>query len=204
MRNLVQIVRGSTFDANLCDETECLAIDKVLGGNKCEWRISTFPFYNCFEIPKKYTLQTALDKINNDKLTGSYQDNKDFIDKLSSDGVITSEDYLLVTAIDNQGKDIERLKYILESNLGVSQNSWTVDSAVDKTNELLKTYGNVKYSDNLEVRKFIDDICLQNILSASDCEDVKGIGILNVENNLNYVRTLLRQIQIARTATASQ
>jgi hypothetical protein len=123
---------------------------------------------------------------------------------LLNDNVISSSEYLLVTQVDNQGKDIERLKYILESNLGVSQTSWTVDSAFDKTNELLKTYGNVKYSYNLEVRKFIDEICYQGLLSADECDDIRGYGPINLENNVNYVRNLLVQKKSGETNSETQ
>lgn len=75
---------------------------------------------------------------------------------------------------------------------------WTTEKALEKINEFLKNkdIGNVDYSDNDEVKRFIDELCLQKILTSDQCSEIEG-GLFGIgEENLEYVRNLLRQKQL--------
>ncbi|OYT36608.1 hypothetical protein B6U91_00740 [Candidatus Pacearchaeota archaeon ex4484_71] len=71
---------------------------------------------------------------------------------------------------------------------------WTLEDAMCYAQDL---DSNLKYSDNQEIKKFIDGLCANNILDDSQCTDVKGDGSwfltrwANVENPLKDVEKIL-------------
>lgn len=207
---------GGVF--NNCDETECEAINTLLGGNACKWDNPNIIFYECVEALKvqeeiggsrkdctsNIDLNEAIEKSK--ELTGTYSDNKDFVDELYNCGILTHEEYIHVKEPNflGQEKSIWQLQNILQQKEGtaVTKTSWTIGTALDKINEFLKdpAIGNVEYSDNEDVKKFIDEICSQELINEDDCGDIKGIGFFGLaDENLEYVRNLLRQNQLAES-----
>jgi len=156
----------------------------------------------------KWTIQTALNEINSKKLTGSYYEgnNKEFFDKLLSDGVITFDEHNSITLLYGEN-DIDELKTLLEKKLGKSSsettqqtsstNKWTIQTALDNIDVLLKRYGNVVYGYNYDIMNFIDELHNEKILSDEEYDEIDG-GFLGIgEENLEYVKNLLKQKQLA-------
>ncbi|MEN7982212.1 MAG: hypothetical protein ABFQ65_02100 [Nanoarchaeota archaeon] len=135
-------------------------------------------------VPEEYNAQTALDEINSEGLSGSYYENEDFFDKLLADEVLTFDEHNSITFLYGE-EDIDELKKLLEKKLGknIETRIWTVEEAYREVSGLRG-----KYSDN---KKFIDELCSQNILTEDECNEIIGEGLFNIEEDMSYVRKLL-------------
>lgn len=135
------------------------------------------------------------------KSSGSYSENKDFIDRLylqdflseeAWNGFIAKENIcgyeidedmfcayeLLILEKEELGKEVKKIT----DPSSVTARFWDINSAIKQ----IKTLSG-KYSEN---KQFIDQLCFQEILSNDECDDIDGKGGY-FEENMNFVKTLL-------------
>jgi hypothetical protein len=83
----------------------------------------------------------------------------------------------------------------------VNRDKWTLDTAKSKIDSFLtdqKNYGDLKYSENDNVKEFIDQLYEDLILTQTEYKEINGEGLFNLEENLSYVKRLLQKKSIPK------
>lgn len=82
----------------------------------------------------------------------------------------------------------------------VEKIKWTVASALKEIDAILKGYGNIKYSDNAQIKNFIDQLYEDNILTEKEYVEINGEGLFNLEENIDWIKKLL----LSKNASSGQ
>ncbi len=78
-----------------------------------------------------------------------------------------------------------------KTEVASGRTKWTIASALKEIDTILKEYGNIKYSDNVQIKNFIDQLYEDNVLTEKEYTEINGEGLFNLEENMDWIKKLL-------------